>query len=246
MESLTRLQNILNDLYTDDIILVLYNIMEGKSYDICKFRITYGDIIDNLRNKKILKRSSQLLLCEYYIDEFDQSQYPCTYLYNIGSLKKEFNSNSVLRTLKIDDINKNEYQKYLELHDVPTSFALDFIPWQEVLSFHVNIDNVNLIKPEIFIAVIIKDITYYGTSESIIEYEKKHMLQSRSKVKFPLDNGTGHNCIFTSNDDDFSMIPDDNDHSLEWVLTNKINEYNMVYNYWHKPYQKYLKNRKKD
>lgn len=242
MKSFTRLKNILDNLYTDDILLALSNIMTGEICSIYKYRTTFGYVIDDLRSKKILKKSGQLLLCEYYTDDFNRMQYPCTCLYNIGSLKKEFNSNSLLRTLKIDDINKNEYQKYLHLHDVPVSYALDFIPRQEILSFHVNIDNVNLIKPEVFMACIIDDITYYGISESEVEYEKSHLCHS--SLKMPLNNGSGHNCLFPICDEDFSTISEDDTYtSYECLLTNKINEYNMVYNYWYKPYKKYLKSK---
>ena len=222
-----KVKNILDNLYTDDILLAYMDLYKNNNMiDIYKFRTVYGNVIDSLRRIKLVRRKNYIILADYCIDEFeDENSYLDLSLFNIRALKKKFNEYSILKTLKIDEIK--DYDKYIKLNDIPISIALDFIPRNEVISYYVNINNINHIGAEKFMAAILYEITFYGVFEEDVITQKNQLIQAANSTK-NVQNLTQHT-VTINLDDEF--IENDNDSfnhdkMSKICLINKINTYN--------------------
>lgn len=102
----------------------------------------------------------------------DGKETPDALLFSKNEIDESLLSDSMLSTLKnIQSLGLNDIEQILEATTLPSSYAFEFSPWNEILGYELFVPNVNSFGADKLLAVIIYEMTFCGFTEE--EHQKE-------------------------------------------------------------------------
>jgi hypothetical protein len=90
-----------------------------------------------------------------------------------------FDPNSALSHIDtVDDLSDEEIDRLVQLPVLPETYAYEFSPWNEVLGYEVNPNNVSAVDSAKFAAAVLYRMTYLGFTEEAVDLERQKLQES--------------------------------------------------------------------
>lgn len=110
-------------------------------------------------------------------------------------IKPQENKSKVLIMLKETDLFNESYYDiscfdYNELlnDNIPEIYAIDFIPWEEILGYQVSLANLKEYSFVQLVGEVLWELTFYGYDEEVIGEEKEELLTRKQEVDEAIKN----------------------------------------------------------
>jgi hypothetical protein len=83
----------------------------------------------------------------------------------------------------VDALSDEEIERLIPLLDLPHSYAYELSPWNEILGYAVNPENISAVGGAKFAAAILDEMTFFGSSEDEIDQTRQELHESMAEVK---------------------------------------------------------------
>ena len=140
----------------------------------------YRSLIQDLKSIEPVN-TGYVVLGTYIINEFDEEK---RVLCDARVYNKEEIMTSDFSNLIIEDINDeieipdDKIEAIFESIRLPDSYAIDFMPWPEVLGLEVDEENIKEYGADNILASVLYEITFFGFHEEEIEKEREKLIES--------------------------------------------------------------------
>ena len=90
----------------------------------------------------------------------------------------------MLSTLKnIQSLDLNDIEQILETTTLPSSYAFEFSPWNEILGYELFVPNINSFGADTLLAVIIYEMTFCGFTEEDHQKEVQKLREAIAETE---------------------------------------------------------------
>lgn len=131
----------------------------------------------------------------------DGKETPDALLFSKNEIDESLLSDSMLSTLKnIQSLDLNDIEQILETTTLPSSYAFEFSPWNEILGYELFVPNINSFGADKLLAVIIYEMTFCGFTE------EDHQKRFRNSVK-QLQKPSLYRAFLKKNEKNITKMP---------------------------------------
>lgn len=114
----------------------------------------------------------------------DGKETPDALLFSKNEIDESLLSDSMLSTLKnIQSLGLNDIEQILEATTLPSSYAFEFSPWNEILGYELFVPNVNSFGADKLLAVIIYEMTFCGFTEEDHQKEVQKLREAIAETE---------------------------------------------------------------
>ena len=227
----------------DDVLAALAgiaNVDDGYREAFCR---KYRGVIEDLTSRTPYRGEPFVLLGHRY--RFDGKDKPDVSLFKKRAVAAEFEP--VAELDGVDDLDKlsdDDVERLIGLHTVPDSYAVDFMPWDEVLAFEVDEGNVADVGVETLLAALLYEMTFFGLRESDMQAERDELDRRKAELdeilKLPPEEQKEHLKSADEVFEELGVVDDRSDEEKEaeqraWLrdeMFNKMERYQAVRRYW--------------
>lgn len=125
-------------------------------------------------------KTGHLLLGIYHFDADGEFLDPC--LYDKKEIITEFDPASAFSQLKdpsqIDALDDDTAERLAHIRFRPESYGFELSPWNEILGFEVDADNVQAVGAAALCLEILYEMTFFGFEEEQVEAERQRVYEA--------------------------------------------------------------------
>lgn len=173
----------------------------------------------------------------------DNYEYIDASLYSVKEIKKYFKINKEFETnFDFTTLSLQELKDFLRDFREYTSYAYEFTPWKEILSFMIEESSLNDIGELAFISSIFNEMTFLGFDEEDVEEEREELSNRVEEVEKAIATGD-NSCFKTWKEVKEELFPDlempiitEEEMKKSWLLA--IENKKMIYPYLKTIYKK--------